>query len=208
MLTLNNDSITYLCNLGIIELYSGNFENAQKLFLKAHNIDSTNTGPLYLLKYTSVWQRKYSEAFYYLQKLEKVLKASQTESQPDFANGFIYLKNGYNKEANIEFKKAVDYYLEQIEYNMPSAQGYYTHVFLAGIYSELNEKEKAIFYLKMFKERKTVSRFWVLLLKEFPMFDNIRNEPEFAEVLKDAEAKYQKEHERVGELLRELGEIE
>lgn len=208
LLTLNNDSINYLCNLGIIEFSSGNFENAQKLFLKAHNIDSTNTVPLYFLKYTSVWQRKYSEAFYYLQKQEKVLKSSQTESQPDLANGFIYLKNGYNKEANIEFKKAVDYFLEQIEYNMPDAQRYYTHVYLSCIYSELNEKEKAIFYIKMFKERKTVSRLWVLVLKEFPMFDNIRNEPEFAEVLKDAEAKYQKEYDRVGKLLGELGDME
>lgn len=208
LLTINNDSITYLCNLGIIEMSSGNFENSKKLILKAHNIDSTKTGPLYLLKYISVWQRKYSEAFYYLHKQEKVLKASQTESQPDLANGFIYLKNGYNKEANIEFKKAVDYYLEQIEYNTKYAQRYYAHVSLAGIYSELNEREKAIFYLRMFKERKTDSRLWVLVLKEWPMFDNIRNEPEFQEILADAEAKYLKEHERVGKLLRELGEIE
>jgi tetratricopeptide (TPR) repeat protein len=160
------------------------------------------------LTYISVWQRKYSEAFYFLQKREKALKASQTNIQPDLANGFIYLKNGYSNEANIEFNKAADYYLKHVEYNTKSAQGYYAHAYLACIYSALNEKEKAIEYLKMLKKRKTDSRFWLLALKEYPMFDNIRNEPEFVDVLKDVEAKYQKEHDRVGKLLRELGEIE
>jgi hypothetical protein len=39
------------------------------------------------------------------------------------------------------------------------------------------------------------------------MLDNIRHEPKFADIVKDAEDKYQKEHERVGELLKEFGEI-
>ena len=45
-------------------------------------------------------------------------------------------------------------------------------------------------------------------LKYDPMLDNIRSEPEFAEVLKDVETKYQKEHEKIGELLRKYGELE
>ena len=45
-------------------------------------------------------------------------------------------------------------------------------------------------------------------LQQLPLFDNIRNEPEFQKIVADAEAKYQKEHERVGKLLKDLGEIE
>ena len=38
-----------------------------------------------------------------------------------------------------------------------------------------------------------------------PLFDNLRDDPEFQEFLEDVEAKYQAEHERVGKWLKENG---
>ncbi len=36
-----------------------------------------------------------------------------------------------------------------------------------------------------------------------PLFDSIRDEPEFQQIVKDVEAKYQAEHERVRKWLEE-----
>jgi hypothetical protein len=45
-------------------------------------------------------------------------------------------------------------------------------------------------------------------LKQYnPFFDSIRNEPEFQKIVKDVEAKYQAEHERVRKWLEEQGKL-
>ena len=46
---------------------------------------------------------------------------------------------------------------------------------------------------------------WVTSIKNNPLFDSIRNEPEFQQIVRDVEAKYQKEHERVRKWLEEQG---
>ena len=43
----------------------------------------------------------------------------------------------------------------------------------------------------------------VLLFKIDPLLDRIRDEPEFQQILSDAEAKYQAEYERVRQWLEE-----
>jgi hypothetical protein len=42
-------------------------------------------------------------------------------------------------------------------------------------------------------------------IKTDPIFNNIRNEPEFQQIVKDIEAKYQAEHERVRKWMEEQG---
>ena len=75
--------------------------------------------------------------------------------------------------------------------------------YLAIVYSIMGEKRKALDNLKMLKNRKKGYIWLVTDLKYYPCFDFIRNEPEFIEVLKDVEAKYQAEHERVQKWLEE-----
>ena len=43
----------------------------------------------------------------------------------------------------------------------------------------------------------------VTWIKTDPLFNNIRNEPEFQQIVKDVEAKYQAEHDRVRQWLEE-----
>jgi hypothetical protein len=42
-------------------------------------------------------------------------------------------------------------------------------------------------------------------IKTNPLFNNIRNEPEFQQIVRDMETKYQAEHERVRKWLEEQG---
>jgi len=49
---------------------------------------------------------------------------------------------------------------------------------------------------------------WVVMfIKKDPLFDSIRNEPEFQQIARDVEAKYQAEHERVRKWLEEQGKL-
>ena len=43
----------------------------------------------------------------------------------------------------------------------------------------------------------------IATFKNDPLFDSIRDEPEFQQIVRDMEAKYQAEHERVRQWLEE-----
>ena len=45
--------------------------------------------------------------------------------------------------------------------------------------------------------------WYVGLVKKDYLFDSIKNEPEFQQIVKDMEVKYQEEHERVRQWLEE-----
>ena len=75
---------------------------------------------------------------------------------------------------------------------------------LAAVYAFTGEK-------KAFENLRVVSRIhvcplWLLAtIKEEPLFNSIRSEPEFHKIVNELEAKYQTEHERVRKWLEEQG---
>ncbi len=71
------------------------------------------------------------------------------------------------------------------------------------------ENEKALGYLRELRNNYPASDLQVVtFLKLFPMFDNIRNEPEFQDYLREAENHYLSERQKVEKLLKEEGIIQ
>jgi hypothetical protein len=70
----------------------------------------------------------------------------------------------------------------------------------------MGEKIKAYENLKIHNTRPGKWYLWtVRYIKYDPLFDSIRNEPEFQQIVSEMEAKYQAEHERVRKWLEEQG---
>ena len=76
---------------------------------------------------------------------------------------------------------------------------------LAGVYAFLGEKDRAYENLRMFNQKEAIPSWWLRLFRRDPLFNNIRDEPEFQQIVQDIEAKYQAEHERVRQWLDEQG---
>jgi hypothetical protein len=81
----------------------------------------------------------------------------------------------------------------------------YAYYDLAGVYAFKGEREKAYKNLRIFNHKPIMSSWMVSLIKTDPLFNSIRNEPEFQQIVRDVEAKYQAEHERVRKWLKEQG---
>jgi hypothetical protein len=58
-------------------------------------------------------------------------------------------------------------------------------------------------YLDEFNTMDSYPKWWLVYVKYDPLFDIIRNEERFQKILRNMEAKYQAEHERVRKWLRE-----
>ena len=78
-----------------------------------------------------------------------------------------------------------------------------TYYYLAETYAVRGEKDKAYENLKIFNKLQIIVSARVVRIKDTPLFDNIRDEPEFQQIVKEVEAKYQAEHERVRKWLEE-----
>jgi len=77
------------------------------------------------------------------------------------------------------------------------------HYDLAGLYAFLGEKEKAHQYLDEFDKLSFYPMWLVALAKDDPLFNSIRQEERFQQILQNMEAKNFKEHERVRVWLEE-----
>jgi hypothetical protein len=74
---------------------------------------------------------------------------------------------------------------------------------LAATYAFIGEKDKALMNLRLFMKYLVGDRWYVMFFNNDPLFDNIRDEPEFQQIVRDVEAKYQAEHDRVRKWLEE-----
>jgi hypothetical protein len=111
--------------------------------------------------------------------------------------GYSYWQNGYKEEAEYYFDDQINYCNRMIELGRLFAQSLFPYYDLAGVYAFRGEKDKAYKNLRIFNQRKTECLWMVMLIKTDPLFNSIRNEPEFQQIIRDVEAKYQAEHERV-----------
>jgi TolB-like protein/Tfp pilus assembly protein PilF len=207
---LNNDSVSYLWQLAGVEFSQGNYNKSIELLEKINAIDSTSEGLDYWFAKNNMFAGQYNKSLKYVPKWVDILKASGAINNDDWLYiGFIYWVNGYKKEAEDYFDKQIAFSLDYIKKNGPDRDilGWYfdEHYSLAGVYAFRGDKEKAYKNLKIFNQRKNYNLLIVTLIKNDPLFNSIRNEPEFQQIVKDVEVKYQAQHERVKKWLEEQG---
>jgi tetratricopeptide (TPR) repeat protein len=198
-----DSSIYYLANGGC-ENTRGNYEKGVKYTEKALAIDSSHVDYLWNIGQAYMALGKYNEA---LDSFMKWLN-KQTDISNPWINGmhrigYTLFKLGRFDEAEFYFDKQLEYCLTHIELNYKYAQMRAAHYDLAGVYAFTGDKEKAYQYLNEFSTRESFPLWWVSLFKDDPLFDSIRDEPEFQQILSDVESKYQAEHERVRQWLEE-----
>lgn len=197
-----HDSYLYLIRKANLEMDFGSKDSALAIRYQIHKINPENLYHLYYGVLFSNFQGDYAKALDTLKKYEEEILTAGGSISPRFeTGGFTYLKNGMQEKAYYHFQGSIKQAEDAIKLNSASARAYYSHFNLALIYAILNDKQKSLQYLEMIKESKSVTLFFINDLKTNPMFDNVRNEPEFQKITNDLEKKYLDEHEKIKKLL-------
>jgi TolB-like protein/Tfp pilus assembly protein PilF len=204
-LKLDGDSLNYNENIAWLEVSFGNYEKAFEFKEKLYPAD-TNTSVLYNTGYIYMFLRQHKEALKYF---EKWLERSKTLSDIYLFGmhrvGWAYLKNGCKEKAEYYFNEQINYCNRVNKMGRVRGDPLRTAYDLAGAYAILGEKEKAYENLRIYNQDSIQATFGVNMIKTDPLFDSIRDEPEFQQIVRDQEAKYQAEHERVRKWLEEQG---
>jgi AraC-like DNA-binding protein/TolB-like protein len=204
-LNIHLDSIDFYRLLGYGYVFSGNFESCLEYANKG-----IEKNPLHLCFFgfkmiSYAFTREFESAF------ETIMEVKTKNWLPKCyftaLAGYVYYKNGQPTLADQIFQEVIKYRKNEISSGDLNASLFDSHFELATIYAALGEKDHALSYLREVKNKSTIPLWMIVYMKHYPLFDNIRNEPEFNKLLKDFEGKYQKEHNRIAALLRQKGEI-
>ncbi len=197
---LDDDSAKYFCFLGEIEDCNGNFGRSIEFLEKSYAIDSTDRWVIRLIAQGYMYNDQSEKSLEYWKKYVKRLKTLEipVDGIRAFLIGYTYQVNGFNEEAEYYNNTGLEIQNELIKldrlYNIYS---------LAAIYASRGDKDKAYEYLRLFNQRQRMPLYMVKNYKNNPLFDSIRDEPEFQHFLQDVIAKYEAEHERVRQWLEE-----
>ena len=143
----------------------------------------------------------------YIKYFERLKVLGQTTFVNMHRIGYAYWINGYKKEAEVYFNKQIEYCNNLIKSDRPWAQQFFTYYDLAGVYAFRGEKEKAYDNLKIFNKSRHLPIWMISLIKNDHLFDGLRGEQEFQQIVSDVEATYQAEHERVRKWLEKEGNL-
>ena len=209
-LILDNDSAAYFRALGHIETTKGNFEVGLELYKKSHAYYLTQ--PFDLSQYwvilnlvrNNILLKNYEEAYDYSLKFIEVVDSVLVRisgSMPLI--GYAFWQVGKQDEAKYYFNEQIRHSLENIRLNRMIFGS--DHDVLARVYSILGEKEKAYHYLDEFNKKSFFSIWSIDDVKRNPMFNSLRDDERFQQIMQKMEAKYQREHERVRDWLEEEG---
>jgi TolB-like protein/AraC-like DNA-binding protein len=195
---ITSDSATYYFNLALSEFYiTNNHAKSLDLLKRGNKIDPENTRILQLLGTLYLHMGQYRESVDYYEKyLDKLNEEGRIGFYVTHYIALAYWRLGDREKAEYYFDQQ-KYYCEQRIPRLASM-----HKILGEIYAFRGDKEKALEHLRIFNMQERRSVYSSNFSDEI-LFDNIRDDPEFQQIARDLEAKYQAEHERVGKWLEE-----
>ena len=201
---LESDSCSYYFWKSMFE---GNSQKRLEFLQKGYSIDSTNTLILEYLTdyYWGIGQYKEGLRFYknYSNRLKEqgVLRVNTMQHV-----GYIFSNMGLKDSADYYFNKQIKYSNDAIR--LGRTYNNWAYYDLAKVYAFMGNKIKAYENLENFSKSPRMPKWFADNLKtDDPLFYSIRNEPEFQKIVRDVEAKYQAEHERVRKWLEETGQL-
>ena len=196
---LDDDSITYIISLASSEFKHGHYSNAIEILQKGYSIDSLNTVILSWLGAGYMLNDQIEKSLEYTKKYierKRALEQFTPSNTNTFMVGYYYWQKGDNEKAKYYFDEEIKKRKEIIR----TGNIYYideAYIFLAAVHSFRGEENQAFEYLRLLNQRHRIPIQYSIYLKNIPLFNSLRNKPEFQQILQDVEAKYQAEHERV-----------
>jgi TolB-like protein len=186
-------------------MYEFDYKRCLEFYENRYSIDSTDLTTLeFLANYNGVT----GQIKEFLRLNRKWLERLKTEGRTKINGiqrvGYAYWENGLRDSAEYYFNKQIEYCNDAIRLGRPYglSAAYYD---LAGVYAFKGNKIKAYENLKRFNQIPRMNLWIIRYIKSDSLFNSIRNEPEFQQIVREMEAKLQAEHERVKKWLEEQG---
>ena len=148
----------------------------KELLLETFHKDTTRLDIMQEVGKIYYYLRDYENSYHYYKKFVDIRNTYHLNiyDSENAKIGFVFNKMGFKAEG--------DSLLERFKIYAENDDSVYKHSSLALYYSNQGEKEKAIEHLKQFSEQSNYFYWTVLFTPIEPIFDNLKNDPEFLEI--------------------------
>ncbi len=180
-------------------LYAKNrdLDQTKELLINAYNKDVTRLDILQEVGKICYYMRDYESAYQYYNKFLTAKKEYKLDiyKGEDAKIAVVLEKVGKTSEAENLFKA----YLEYAE----NDKSIYKELSLAMYYSYTGDTQKALEHLKLFSQQDNYHYWTMIFVNIDPLVDNLKELPEFQQLMEDIEKKFWKNHERIKVSLEE-----
>ena len=151
---------------------------------------------------TSFVLKNYNDSYVWLQELDSLSKLNKRKRTPYAYSVWLYDHFGEKEKSKIEYYKILQNSVALSDtVFIPYSQKQRVYFQLSAIYAYLGQKEKAYECLTRLSSLNTVPAFLLRNIEEIPHYDDMRNEQQFQDILRDLQIKHKKEHDRIEKLL-------
>ena len=182
----DDDSVSYYRRLAHIEEYKEHYPKAIAYASKAWLIDSTDLNVNALLGFNYILLKDFKKASKYYENTLRLSSLMNFKMNNEHHRiGYFYLVSGDTLKAKEYFQRQINADLQLIGMGNADKALYD----LAATYAILNEKDKAFETLETFEKQHAIPWFFYFYLKNDPLFQSIRKETEFQEILNKVKRK-------------------
>jgi TolB-like protein/AraC-like DNA-binding protein len=191
----------YKCLRGAY-LEKGDYPSALQTALKYKNWKPDISPTIWIDVF--LYQGDYKGALKAVEEEIEIQKKRRIKINPDYIFGYVFLKNGLKEKSVYHLEGNINNQLKILEQKKPD-QGALNYFMLSAIYSAMGDKGKAMENLRKSARSKDfrITPDNLRLLKNHPILETIRNEPEFQELINSAEDKLLPEKKKIEKLLQE-----
>lgn len=173
-------------------------EHTKNLLIRELNKDTSrldilqDVGKIYCL------MRRYDSAYYYYSRFLRMRESRGLDiyKHESIHMAIVLYKTDHAKEA--------DGLMEVYRQFAENDRSVYKNLVFAGYYANTGEKQKALDYMRRFTKEDNY-QYWILLMRSDPVFDPIKDDPEFKKLMAVIETKFWDTHKAIRLTLEEKG---
>lgn len=197
------DSLIYYTYRYYLDQKQGNKQETFEYIKAAYAIDTSDRDLILHMGLGLLNLERYEEAYPYFSKYFNQLESSGELNVNNMNRmGYLLWMLGKKEEARYYFQEMIDHCTMHIKLRSDYGQSGAIYD-KAGVYAFLGEKDSAYYYLEDLIKVRWHDYYLSMLKSLDPLFESIRQEERFQQLLRKMETKYQAEHERVRKWLEE-----
>lgn len=183
----------------VIYAKNNSLKELKRMLIETYNKDLSRLDILQEIGKICYYMRDFQDSYNYYGKYNEIKRIQDLDIYPaeDIKIGLVYKKMGFINEAENFVEKYHNYALED--------RSLYKDLSIAMYYAYKDDTKMALEHLELFSEQDNY-HFWTILFLELdPLVDNLKELPEFRQLVMKIKDKFWENHKQIEESLKKKG---
>jgi tetratricopeptide (TPR) repeat protein len=199
------DTSNYFKWMSGLECNSLNFSKSNEFVDLSYKNSKNDIYDLRTFIHFKIYANDYEGAYKLLSRMEQLNDTAKMKLDPDIDLGYLYQRKGETAKANLQIDGEMKQAEQAIKMTQNSQTIFYNNMMIALGYAQKRDKTKALKYIQLLKECDRPPRNNLIILIYSPIFQSIRNEPQFIDVVQTLKQRHRAIQDEMQAVMRKHG---